>query len=114
MTNLCEYPLEQQREILLDEIEKIKLLIEMSDVSTFEIMIDNVKQEMYSNVAEEDWKALKNNKAKIEKFRDVVKILQNQEGLLEKKRNELEDVEYRLKYNQIHLIENAAETQEEQ
>ena len=80
--------LEEERVRLTDEIEKLNKIIKASDTATFEIMIDDIKQEMLSNVKEENWKSLKMNKSKIEAFRDIVRILQNQDELLEQKQNE--------------------------
>lgn len=98
--------LQEKEKELKNEIEKLELLINSSDTSTFEIMINNVKEEMQRNIYEEDWKALKNNKNKIEKFRDVVKIIQNQEELLDEKKEELEDIQLRMQYQQRSLLED--------
>lgn len=98
--------LQEKEKELTEEIKKMELLINSSDTSTFEIMINNVKEEMQRNIYEEDWKALKNNKNKIEKFRDVVKIIQNQEELLDEKKEELEDIQLRLQYQQRSLLDD--------
>ena len=48
--------LEEERIRLTDEIKKLKNIIKASDTATFEIMINDIKEEMLSNVKEEDWK----------------------------------------------------------
>ena len=104
--------LEEKKKRLIDEIARLKNFIESSDTSTFEIMIDDIKKQMHSNIAEEDWKSMKVNKGKIEEIRNVAKIIQNQSNLLEEKQDELDDVEWELKHYQTNLFEQAQ--QEEQ
>ena len=101
--------LQAKQKQLREEVEKLEVLITSSDTSTFEIIIENIKEEMYKNIAEEDWKGLKNNKAKVEKFREVVKIVQNQQELLNEKKEELEDIEWKLNHVQGNLFENQLE-----
>ena len=103
---LTKDELEQRKKQLIDEIEKLKTIIKASDTSTFEIMIDDIKKEMLSNVAEEDWKTLKTNKTKVEKFREIVTIIQNQDELLEQKEDELENVQLKLDNYQLDLFED--------
>ncbi len=67
---------------------------------------------MKNNIAEEEWKVLKENQKKIESYRSIEKALQNQEELLDRKQEELTDVQNALKNYQIHLFENQAEQAE--
>lgn len=102
--------LQKKQQQLTEEVEKLEVLITSSDTSTFEIIIENIKEEMYKNIAEEDWKGLKNNKAKVEKFREVVKIVQNQQELLDEKKEELEDIEWKLNHIQGNLFDSQPES----
>lgn len=106
---LTKDELKQRKVQLTEEIEKLKTIIKASDTSTFEIMIDDIKKEMLSNVAEEDWKTLKTNRAKVEKFREIVKIIQNQGELLEQKQDELDDVQWELDHYQLSFGEDPEE-----
>lgn len=106
---LTKDELKQRKAQLTEEIEKLKTIIRASDTSTFEIMINDIKKEMLSNVAEEDWKTLKTNKAKVEKFREIVKIIQNQGELLEQKQDELDDVQWELDHYQLSFGEDPEE-----
>ena len=106
---LTKDELKQRKVQLTEEIEKLKTIIKASDTSTFEIMIDDIKKEMLSNVAEEDWKTLKTNRAKVEKFREIVKIIQNQDELLEQKQDELDDVQWELDHYQLSFGEDPEE-----
>lgn len=105
--------LEEERIRLTDEIKKLKNIIKASDTATFEIMINDIKEEMLSNVKEEDWKTLKTNKSKVEAFRDIVKILQNQDELLQQKQEQLEDVIYEIEHYQPTLFEEQEENNPE-
>ena len=77
--------LEREYEQLEHEVQKIKAIIDASDTSTFEIFIEQIKEEMIDNVKEEDFKTLKQNKLKVEKFREIIKIIQKNEEEYEKK-----------------------------
>lgn len=104
--------LEEKKTRLVDEIARLKSFIESSDTSTFEIMIDDIKKQMHSNIAEEDWKSMKVNKGKIEEIRNVAKIIQNQSNLLEEKQNELDDVEWELKHYQTNLFDQTQQNEQ--
>ncbi len=110
MTNPTIEDLEQEYLQLNQEVEKIKAIIEASDTSTFEIFIQQIKEEMVNNVKEEDFKALRQNKSKVEKFREIIKIIQNQTKLLEQKTAEMEDLKWKIDHFQQPL---PLETKEE-
>ncbi len=105
--------LETYKSQLKYEIDTLKKVIEASDSTVFDLLIDEVKKEMNANVAEEEWKKLKENQKKVESFRSIEKTLQNQENLLERKEEELELVEDKLKYYQQNLFENTEKEKEE-
>lgn len=67
---------------------------------------------MQDNIAEEEWKKLKENQKKIESYRSIEKTLQNQEDLLERKKEELEDVQSVIENYQMTLFEQQTENQE--
>ena len=106
---LTKEELEEKRDCLNIEIEQLEKIIAASDTSTFEIIISNIKSEMNSNIKEEDWKSLKQNKNKIEEFRKVARIIQNQSELLNKKRKELEDTEWELNHFQLNMFKSGTE-----
>ena len=106
---LTREELDKKKERLQFEIEQLEKIIAASDTSTFEIIIEKIKSEMSGNIAEEDWKSLKQNKNKIEEFRKVSKIIQNQSELLEEKREELEDTEWELNHFQLEMFNNDQE-----
>lgn len=90
---------------LEQEIENLNKVIVASNTTVFDLLINEVKKEMQDNIAEEEWKKLKENQKKIESYRSIEKTLQNQEDLLERKQEELEDIEEALKYYQTSIFE---------
>ena len=102
---LSRVELEEKKERLISEIKKLEAVIKASDTSTFEIIIEDIKREMTDNIAEEEWKILKQNISKVDKFREIVKIIQNQDDLLEQKKDELKDVEWELDHYQMSVFD---------
>ena len=93
LESLTKEELEQKSEQLKNEINTLKNVIEASNTTVFDLLIGEVKKEMEDNIAEEEWKKLKENQKKIESYRSIEKTLQNQEDLLERKQEELEDIQ---------------------
>lgn len=103
--NITRESLEERKAELQEECEKLNKIIAASDTSTFEIMIEDIKKEMMKNIAEENWKILKQNINKVDKFRDIVKIIQNQDELLLAKQDEMEEIEWKLDHWQQSIFE---------
>lgn len=101
--------LEEKKERLIQDIKSLNDVIEASNTPVFEILINEVKREMQQNIAIENWKGLKENKKQVESYRSVEKIIQNQHELLERKKQELEEIEEQLKYYQQNLFEKDSE-----
>ena len=95
----------QKKKQLTEEIETLKNVIDASNTPVFDLLINEVKKDMEDNIAEEDWKTLKQNQKKIEAYRNVEKIIQNQTDLLERKQEELEDVQSSLDNYQTSIFE---------
>lgn len=104
--------LEQEYAQLEQEVAKIKAIIDASGTSTFEIFIEQIKEEMIDNVKEEDFKTLKQNKLKVEKFREIIKIIQNQTKLLETKTVEMHDLKWKIDHFQQSLPLEVPEPEE--
>lgn len=67
--------------------------LEQKKEELIEIIVETIKSEMANNIAEEDWKTLKQNQKKIESFRNAELIILNQETTLKKRQKELEEVQ---------------------
>lgn len=100
LNELSEEELNKLQAELAEDIEKLNSIIEASNSTVFDLLIDETKKEMKANVLEESWKKLKENMKKIEQYRTIETTLQNQQDLLERKEDELEDVKNALKYCQ--------------
>lgn len=96
--------LESYKVQLIQEIDSLTKIIEASDTTVFDLLINEVKEEMSCNIAEEEWKILKENQKKVESYCSIEKALQNQEDLLARKHDELADVEDKLKYYQLQMF----------
>lgn len=109
LEGLTKEQLIQKENQLMQECETLRNVIAATNTSVFDLLIGEVKKEMENNVAEEEWKILKENQKKIESYRSIEKALKNQEDLLEQKQEELEDVQYAIEYYQPSLFEEQAE-----
>lgn len=112
---LNELTKEQLKELehqLTEEIKQLNNVIEASNTPVFDLLIREVKKEMQDNIAEEEWKKLKENQKKIESYRSIEKTLQNQEDLLERKEEELADVQNAIECYQRSLFEQPEQNQE--
>lgn len=95
--------LEQRKEELIEIINNLKKMIESTGSIAFEVVVETIKSEMANNIAEEDWKTLKQNQKKIESFRNAELIILNQETTLKKRQKELEEVQESLDNFQMEL-----------
>lgn len=109
LNEMTQEQLEAYEKQLEQEIDSLTKVVEASNTTVFDILINEVKEEMKNNIAEEEWKVLKENQKKIESYRSIEKALQNQEDLLEKKEEELINVQDALKNYQTHLFDNQPE-----
>lgn len=109
LNEMTQEQLEAYEKQLEQEIDSLTKVVEASNTTVFDILINEVKEEMKNNIAEEEWKVLKENQKKIESYRSIEKALQNQEDLLEKKEEELVNVQDALKNYQTHLFDNQPE-----
>lgn len=105
LNEMTQNELEAYENQLQAEIKSLTQVVEASNTTVFDILINEVKEEMRNNIAEEEWRVLKENQKKIESYRSIEKALQNQEELLTRKQDELADVQNALKNYQTHLFE---------
>ena len=113
LEGLTKEQLQLRAEQLEHEIETLKNVIEASNTTVFDLLIGEVKKEMQDNIAEEEWKKLKENQKKIESYRSIETTLQNQEDLLERKKEELEDVQSAIDCYQRTLFEQSEQEKEQ-
>lgn len=112
LNELSKDELIDRQQQLTSEIENLNKVIAASNTTVFDLLINEVKKEMQDNIAEEEWKKLKENQKKIESYRSIEKTLQNQEDLLDRKQEELEDVNDAIENYQPSLFEQPSQNQE--
>jgi len=111
LNELSEKELLDMHHELTEDINKLDAIIEASNSTVFDLLIDETKKEMKANVLEESWKKLKENIKKIEQYRTIETTLQNQQELLERKKDELEDVNNAIMYRQQSLFDCEADAE---
>lgn len=94
------------------EIEELNTLTNVGNMEAFDLIISKIKSDMIENVKEEDWKALKENKAKIEKMRSFTNYIEKQTQLIEEKEEELKDLQYQLDNYQMGLFDEDEQPEE--
>lgn len=109
LNELSKKELQAKEKQLQEEVEQLNNVIKASNTPVFDLLIKKVKDEMQDNIAEEEWKKLKENQKKIESYRSIEKTLQNQEDLLEEKEDELDDVRSAIQNYQPSLFEQQQE-----
>lgn len=100
---LSKKELEKKKINLEKEIEALESAIKATDTHAFDLIIAEIKHEMENNIAEENWRTLKQNQKKIEAFNQIEQVIESQSDLLDKKQEELEDVIYDLEHLQLTI-----------
>lgn len=95
--------LELRKLELIEIIQGLEDMIKCTNSVAFEAIISNIKSVMNDNIAEEDWKSLKENKSKIEGFRKAEKIITSQTENLKKYKEQLDDIQDKLDHLQLEL-----------
>lgn len=98
--------LQKEKEKLQSEISRLEKIIEASSKTTFEIIIEDLKVRMAENVKMEQWSALKNNIKEVDSIKGTQNFIETQSTLLEKKQEELQEVEDSLQNYQTSLFDN--------
>lgn len=104
--------LREQIEVIKEEITELNTLTNVGDMKAFDLIISKIKTDMIENVKEEDWKALKENKAKIEKMRSFTDYIENQTKVTEEKEKELDKLQSQLDNYQMGLFDEDEEPEE--
>lgn len=103
MTNK-EQLIEQKKKIEGD-IDRLKKIIDASNDTTFEIIIEDLKEQMIGNVNAEDWAQLKSNLKDVSSINGTRDFIESQSILLAKKQTELEELTNQIDHYQTSLFE---------
>lgn len=62
------------------EIEELERITSIGNLESFELIVSKIKEDIIRNINEEDFKAAKNNMAKINKMRDFTDYIEKTAG----------------------------------
>lgn len=99
----------KQKENLENEIERLQKIIDASSETTFEIIIEDLKNQMIKSVKSENWATVKAYIKEVDSVNGTKSFIEKQSSLLAKKKEELEKVEESIKNYQPSLFEQKRE-----
>ena len=95
------------------EIKELESITSIGNLESFELIVSKIKEDIIRNINEEDFKAAKNNMAKVNKMRDFTDYIEKQQDIIEQKEHELEELEYQLDNYQMNMFEEYSEDENE-
>ena len=103
-----------EKETLENEVERLEKIIDASSQTTFKIIIDDLKQQMIENIENERWSAVKTNLNEVNNVNGTREFINKQTDLLDKKREELDDLTAKIDNYQPSLFEDQKEIDPEE
>lgn len=95
----------KQKETLEGEIERLQKIIDASSETTFDIIIDDLKQQMIQNVEGEHWSNVKSCIKEVDSVNGTRNFIQKQSELLSRKQEELKELSEKIDNYQPSLFE---------
>lgn len=95
----------EQKKTLEGEIERLQKIIDASSETTFDIIIDDLKQQMIQNVEGEHWSNVKSCIKEVDSVNGTRNFIQKQSELLSRKQKELKDLSEKIDNYQPSLFE---------
>lgn len=108
--NKTKEELIKQQENLKSEIERLQKIIDASSETTFEIIIEDLKQQMIENVQDEHWSNVKSCIKEVDSVNGTKNFITKQSELLNRKKEELKEVTTQIENYQISLFEQSEES----
>lgn len=99
--------LEEKIQRVKNQIAELEVIVSVGNMEGIELIIKKIKDDMESNIKEENWKVFKQNKSTIDKIRAFTSYIELQTEIIEDKEEELKDLEYQLSNYQMSLFEEA-------
>lgn len=112
--NVTKEGLIKQQQQLKDEVTRLQKIIDASSETTFDIIIEDLKEQMRQNIEEEDWGEIKSCIKEVDNVNGTRKFISKQASLLSKKKEELADVTDKIDHFQPTLFDGQEEKQEEE
>lgn len=107
--NVTKEGLIKQQQQLKDEVTRLQKIIDASSETTFDIIIEDLKEQMRQNIEEEDWGEIKSCIKEVDNVNGTRKFISKQASLLSKKKEELADVTDKIDHFQPTLFDGQEE-----
>ena len=107
--NVTKEGLIKQQQQLKDEVTRLQKIIDASSETTFDIIIEDLKEQMRQNIEEEDWGEIKSCIKEVDNVNGTRKFIGKQASLLSKKKEELADVTDKIDNFQPSLFDDQEE-----
>lgn len=106
---LTKEELQEKQKQLKEDIERLQKIIDASSETTFEIIIEDLKQQMIENVEQEHWSNVKSCIKEVDSVNGTKNFIIKQSELLNKKKEELDEVTSQIDHYQTSLFEQKPE-----
>lgn len=110
--NVTKEALVKQKATLQDEVTRLQKIIDASSETTFDIIIEDLKEQMHTNIDEEDWGEVKSCIKEVDNVNGTRKFISKQASLLSKKKEELADITDKIEHFQPSLFDKNEEQEE--
>lgn len=94
-----------------EDIERLQKIVDASSETTFEIILEDLKSQMIENVNMESWNTLKSNIKEVDSIKGTQDFIAKQSTLLNKKKEELKDLNDQINHYQGGLFDNLLDKQ---
>jgi len=103
----------KQKEELENSVERLQKIIDASSETTFEIIIEDLKQQMIENVEAEHWSGIKSCIKEIDSVNGTKNFILKQSELLNRKKQELEEINDKINNYQSSIFDTSNNEEEE-
>jgi hypothetical protein len=94
-----------------EDIDRLQKIVDASSETTFEIILEDLKDQMIENVNMEAWSTLKSNIKEVDSIKGTQDFIAKQSTLLNKKKEELKELNDQINHYQGGLFDNLLDKQ---
>ncbi len=96
----------EKAKLIQEDIDRLQKIVDASSETTFEIILEDLKSQMIENVNMESWQTLKANIKEVDSIKGTQDFIAKQSTLLNKKKEELKEVNEKISNYQCGLFDN--------
>ena len=96
----------EKAKLMQEDIDRLQKIVDASSETTFEIILEDLKSQMIENVNMESWQTLKANIKEVDSIKGTQDFIAKQSTLLNKKKEELKEVNEKISNYQCGLFDN--------